>query len=103
MVDSRCRRFNAHRRNATTHSTRKEIDMNTTNRIAAALLMLTLAAGAAHAAKDAATTDAPAAKAPTGQQSKMGSCNKEAHEKTLKGAERKAFMRECLSSKKAAK
>lgn len=77
--------------------------MFTAKRIAATLLTLTLAAGAAQAAKDAATTDAPAAKAPTGQQSKMGSCNREAREKTLKGDERKSFMRECLSSKKAAK
>lgn len=73
------------------------------NRTAATLLTLMLAVGAAQAAKDAATSDAPAAKAPTGQQSKMASCNKEAREKTLKGDERKSFMRECLSSKKAAK
>ena len=77
--------------------------MFTTHRIAAALLTCMLAVGTAHAAKDAATADAPAAKAPTAQQSKMGSCNKEAREKTLKGAERKAFMSQCLSSKKAAK
>ena len=73
------------------------------NRTAATLLTLMLAVGTAQAAKDAATSDAPAAKAPTGQQSKMASCNKEAREKTLKGDERKSFMRECLSSKKAAK
>ncbi len=77
--------------------------MNSTHRIAATLLTLMLAVGAAHAAKDAATADAPAAKAPTGQQAKMATCSKEAREKTLKGAERKAFMSECLSSKKAAK
>ena len=76
--------------------------MFTTNRIAATLLTLMLAVGAAHAAKDAATADAPAAKAPTGQQAKMSTCSKEAREKTLKGAERKAFMSQCLSSKKAA-
>jgi hypothetical protein len=80
--------------------------MNTKNRIAAgatiAMLMLALA-GHAQAAKDAATAEAPAAKAPTGQQSKMATCNKEAREQTLKGAERKKFMSECLSSKKAAK
>jgi hypothetical protein len=39
-----------------------------------------------------------AADAPTAQQSKMGSCNKEAVGK--KGDERKAFMKECLSAKK---
>lgn len=39
------------------------------------------------------------AKAPTAQQSKMGECNKEAADK--KGDERKAFMKSCLSAKKA--
>lgn len=39
-------------------------------------------------------------KAPTAQQSKMGTCNKEAADK--KGDERKAFMKECLSAKPAA-
>lgn len=33
------------------------------------------------------------------QQDKMKSCNKDAKEKALKGDERKAFMKECLSSK----
>ena len=77
--------------------------MHTTNRIAATLLTFMLAAGTAYAAKDAAAADGAADKAPTGQQSKMGFCNKEARAKTLKGDERKAFMRECLSSKTAAK
>ena len=36
----------------------------------------------------------------TAQQSKMGTCNKDAGEK--KGDERKAFMKECLSAKPAA-
>ena len=36
-------------------------------------------------------------KEPTAQQSKMGTCNKEAGDK--KGDERKAFMKECLSAK----
>ncbi len=48
-----------------------------------------------------AQTAAPAApaaeKAPTAQQSKMGTCNKDAADK--KGDERKAFMKECLSAK----
>lgn len=35
---------------------------------------------------------------PTAQQSKMGTCNKDAGDK--KGAERKAFMKSCLSTKK---
>ena len=54
-------------------------------------LGLCLSFGAAHAA------DAP----PTAQQSKMGSCNKDAADK--KGDERKAFMKECLSAKADAK
>ena len=36
--------------------------------------------------------------APTTQQSKMSTCNKDAGDK--KGDERKAFMKECLSAKK---
>ncbi|QPF76007.1 hypothetical protein G8A07_25845 [Roseateles sp. DAIF2] len=39
-------------------------------------------------------------KAPTKQQGKMTTCNKDAGEK--KGDERKAFMKECLSAKPAA-
>ena len=45
--------------------------------------------------------EAPAmqdAKAPTKQQGRMATCNKEAGE--AKGAERKAMMKECLSTKK---
>ena len=38
--------------------------------------------------------------AKTAQQSKMGTCNKDAEGK--KGDERKAFMKECLSAKKEA-
>jgi psiF repeat len=38
--------------------------------------------------------------APTAQQSKMATCNKDAGDK--KGDERKAFMKECLSAKPAA-
>ncbi|MFO1264032.1 MAG: PsiF family protein [Rhodoferax sp.] len=52
-------------------------------------LGLSLSVGAAHAAD-----------AKTAQQSKMGTCNKEAGDK--KGDERKAFMKECLSAKSAA-
>jgi len=40
--------------------------------------------------------------AATAQQGKMASCNKEAGEKALKGDERKAFMKDCLSAKPAA-
>jgi hypothetical protein len=39
-------------------------------------------------------------KAPTKQQTKMATCNKEAGDK--KGDERKAFMKDCLSAKPAA-
>lgn len=53
-------------------------------------LGLTLGLGQAHAADTAA---------PTAQQSKMATCNKDAEGK--KGDERKAFMKECLSAKKA--
>ena len=53
-------------------------------------MVLGLAALGAHAAD----------KEPTAQQSKMGTCNKEAGDK--KGEERKAFMKECLSAKPAA-
>jgi hypothetical protein len=38
-------------------------------------------------------------KAPSGQQSKMATCNKEAGDQ--KGDDRKAFMKECLSAKSA--
>lgn len=58
-------------------------------------LGLSLSMGAAHAAD---ASPAPAAK--TTQQTKMGTCNKEATGK--KGDERKAFMKECLSAKPAA-
>lgn len=43
---------------------------------------------------------AQAVNAKTAQQTKMGTCNKEAGDK--KGDERKAFMKECLSAKPAA-
>jgi len=46
----------------------------------------------------APTYAADAAKAPTAQQSKMTACNKEAGD--MKGDERKAFMKTCLSAKK---
>ncbi len=72
-------------------------------------LSLVLSFGAAHAADTPAkaATAAPAATAasaapaaePTKQQSKMGTCNKEAGD--MKGDERKAFMKTCLSNKPA--
>ena len=55
-------------------------------------LGLTLSLGlGAHAAEDA--------KAPATQQSKMATCNADEKAKTLKGDERKAFMKTCLSNK----
>lgn len=56
-------------------------------------LGLSLSLGAAHAAEE---------KPKTAQQTKMGTCNAEAKTKALKGDERKAFMKECLSNKPAA-
>jgi psiF repeat len=58
-------------------------------------LGLALSAGMAHAADPA-----PAAAAPTKQQSKMTTCNADAGDK--KGDERKSFMKTCLSAKPAA-
>jgi hypothetical protein len=57
------------------------------NLMTAALLGLSLFVGGSAFAAEA-----------TAQQSKMGTCNKEAGDK--KGDERKAFMKECLSAKK---
>ena len=54
-------------------------------------LGLSLTLGVAHADEK---------KAPTAQQSRMATCNKEAGDK--KGDERKAFMKSCLSGKPAA-
>ena len=59
--------------------------------VAAAFSMSVQAASHTGAAPMAASA------APTKQQSKMATCNKEAGDK--KGDERKAFMKECLSAK----
>jgi hypothetical protein len=56
-------------------------------------LGMSLTVGVAHAA-DAA--------APSTQQNKMKTCNADPKAKELKGDERKAFMKECLSAKPAA-
>ena len=72
------------------------------------LLGLTLSLGLAQAASPAtpakaasaatpATPAVPAAKST--QQNKMKTCNKDAADKKLKGDERKAFMKSCLSNK----
>ena len=76
--------------------------------IAAAFSAVTFSAVAADAAmapaKPAAapaTKAAPAApKKVTAQQVKMKLCNKEAKEKGLKNADRKAFMKSCLKKEK---
>ncbi len=60
----------------------------------AVLLALPLCAFAA----DEAKSDAGKALSP--QQQKMGSCNKEAAARSLKGDERKKFMSDCLSADK---
>jgi len=39
----------------------------------------------------------------TAQQQKMAACSQQAKEKSLKGAERKTFMSDCLTAAKAAK
>ncbi len=49
-----------------------------------------------------AKTEAAAPKKLTAQQAKMKFCNKDAKEKTLKGDERKAFMKACLKKDSAA-
>ena len=67
-------------------------------------LGLALATGGAFAATHAGApmagaSAAKADKAPTAQQTKMATCNKDAADK--KGDERKAFMKSCLSGGKA--
>lgn len=62
------------------------------------LLSVVAAAGLALSFATAHAADTPA-KAPTAQQGKMATCNADAKDK--KGDERKAFMKECLSAKKA--
>ena len=64
-------------------------------------LVLAAALGFGTSAFANAHKEAPAmqdAKAPTKQQGKMATCNKDAGD--TKGAERKAMMKECLSAKK---
>ncbi len=49
-----------------------------------------------NAAASPAGSDANAPKKLTAQQQKMKSCNMDAKEKALRGADRKAFMKSCL-------
>lgn len=64
-----------------------------------ALLATLLLAGHQSGALAADAKDS-GGKAPTPQQQKMKSCNAEAKQKALKGPERKAFMKSCLSGDK---
>jgi hypothetical protein len=66
--------------------------------IHAIVLGLALGSAALVHAADAPKAASPAQKA---QQEKMKSCNQEAKAKDLKGDERKAFMKNCLSAKPA--
>jgi hypothetical protein len=61
--------------------------------ISVVALGLAMVAGSVYAAD---------ATAPTAQQGKMKTCNADAKTKDLKGDERKAFMKSCLSAKPAA-
>ncbi len=69
------------------------------------LLGLTLSLGLAQAASPASPANAASAATPavpaaqSTQQNKMKTCNKDAADKMLKGDERKAFMKSCLSNK----
>lgn len=72
------------------------------------LLGLSLSLGLAYAASPATPAEAASAATPatpavpaakSTQQNKMKTCNKEAGDKILKGDERKAFMKTCLSNK----
>jgi hypothetical protein len=60
-------------------------------------LTLILAAGVVHAA-DGDTPKKEPSPAQKAQREKMKNCNASAKEKALKGDDRKAFMKECLSS-----
>lgn len=72
------------------------------------LLGLSLSLGLAYAASPATPAEAASAATPAApavpaakstQQNKMKTCNKDAGDKKLKGDERKAFMKTCLSNK----
>jgi hypothetical protein len=63
-------------------------------------LGLVFSVGLAHAADGDAPKKEPSP-AQKAQREKMKTCNAEAKERALKGDERKAFMKECLSSGKS--
>ncbi|WP_367066538.1 PsiF family protein [Oryzisolibacter sp. LB2S] len=68
--------------------------------LAATGLALSFSVQAADTPADAAPAKT---KTPTAQQTRMKTCNADAKAKDLKGDERKAFMKECLSGNKQAK
>ena len=61
--------------------------------------MFIFVASVAFAAQATAPGKKAASPAQLAQQEKMKNCNKEAKEKALKGDEREAFMKKCLSGK----
>ena len=65
--------------------------------LAAAALAVCLTTAAA--AKDIVAAEAKPADSKLAQQSRMKTCNADAKAKALKGADRKAFMGECLRKK----
>jgi septal ring-binding cell division protein DamX len=66
-------------------------------KLLSALALTALCLSATHAQDAAKEAPKESAKAPSTQQTKMATCNKDATDK--KGDERKAFMKECLSAK----
>ncbi|MBP7252723.1 MAG: phosphate starvation-inducible protein PsiF [Alphaproteobacteria bacterium] len=58
----------------------------------------TVSKPAVAAAPAVVSTETAAPAAPVSQRDKMKQCNKDAKEKTLKGQERKDFMKSCLSA-----
>ena len=60
--------------------------------------LIVIAAGLAFGNAYAAKEEPAPAKPKTKQQIKMAGCNKDAKEKSLKGAERKKFMSTCLKA-----
>ena len=69
--------------------------------MSSALRNVSLAAALALGLSPAWASETPV-KEKTPQQNRMAQCNQEAKAKTLKGDERKAFMKQCLSNKPVA-
>ncbi|MBY0579134.1 MAG: hypothetical protein K2P57_08810 [Burkholderiales bacterium] len=70
------------------------------NKFVAALLLALMMSTQAFAESDAKRPEAESGKKLTKQQMRMKECNREAKEKKLRGAERKRFMKPCLSGKR---